>query len=56
METATTMVSKITASHAQTKEVLSIEKVKVFVFYTKKHQIGNIFANSEMEFNLRVDN
>ena len=53
METAATMASKVSAGEG-IKENYSIEKVKVYVFYTKKHEHTNIFANTELDFNLSI--
>lgn len=50
IETATTVASKITASLVKElpKETFSLEKVKIYEFYTKKHQSQNIFNNTTL--------
>lgn len=41
-----TMASKVMGSYTTVKENYSIEKVKLYVFYTKKSQTSNLFANT----------
>lgn len=51
-----TMASKVSNSQTlSTRENIAIEKIKVMCLYTKKHQPGNMFEDTELAFNLHLD-
>jgi len=51
------MASKISYAAGKAefnRESYSIEKVKVYVFCTKKQDVSPVFANTELEFQLSI--